>query len=77
MAKAIVPEEMPATPESSRGWYRSLRAGSMFHLIDYLGGQFCSRRSIDQFNSEQAGGLGDIQYWGCCPRCMAKAKKGA
>lgn len=77
MPKAIKPTEFPPVPETSRGWYRSLRQGSTFHLIDYLGGLLCANRKIDQYNSEEAAGLGEMQYWGVCPRCYKKVIKDA
>jgi hypothetical protein len=76
MARAVVPAEMPAVPEKFARWRRSLRRGSIYHLTDFLGAAACSRhRRFERYTSEGPRHLGDMQYWGVCPRCLAKSKK--
>lgn len=73
MAKAICPKEVPALPEGMTGWARSTRGrGGMFHA-HVLGWAACANiKPLDRHHSEEARNLGDMQYWGVCPRCMAK-----
>lgn len=76
MARAIVPKEVPPLPDRAIAWRRSKRRGSMFHAIDALGVSVCGTISLDRNDSEAVSGLGDMQYWGCCPRCHRKALAG-
>ena len=72
MAKAIAPKEMPALPDGMTSWSRSTRrAGGMYHA-HVIGFTACGTIRLDRFKSEEARDLGDMQYWGVCPRCMAK-----
>lgn len=73
MAKAISPQEMPPIPEEFTRWRRSLRQGSVFHLTDYVGIAACRAMALDRHKSEGPRHLGDMQYWGVCPRCYRKA----
>lgn len=73
MARAISPRAIPETPEGATQWRRSLWRGSMFHAIDALGYSVCGSINLDHNGSHPFDNLGDMQYWGCCPRCMAKA----
>jgi len=70
MTRAIAPATMPAVPGRYQGWRRSLRRGAMFHLIDYLGVTPCRRRALERNASRAPDNLGDMQYWGACPRCI-------
>lgn len=74
MAKAICPNVIPDLPDGTTEWRRSLRRGSMFHA-HVMGHAACGSIYLDRHKSETADGLGDMQYWGVCPRCMAKAKR--
>jgi hypothetical protein len=77
MTRAIVPAEMPALPEGMTGWARSTRrAGGMFHA-HVIGETACGSLRLDRHQSEAANSLGDMQYWGVCPRCIAKVDGGA
>lgn len=70
MAKAIVPNEFPAVPEDMTGWRRSTRGrGGMYHL-HLMGETACGSTALDRHASQSARHLGDIQYWGVCPRCL-------
>jgi len=72
MAKAIVPAEFPALPEGANSWARSTkRRGGMFHAHAF-GMTACRSVLLDRHQSRQADSLGDLQYFGVCPRCMAK-----
>jgi hypothetical protein len=71
--KAIAPSEMPPVPEEWARWRRSLRRGSVFHLIDYLGTSACRNVTLERHTSEGPQGLGHMQFWGVCPRCYRKA----
>lgn len=74
MAKAIAPKEMPALPENAVEWRRSLRRGSVYHA-HVIGFPACGARIyLDRNKSEYPRGLGDMQYWGVCPRCYSKGK---
>lgn len=74
MTKAIAPEKTPELPEGMNAWARSTkRAGGMFHA-HVLGMTACGSVRLDRHHSKTAEGLGDLQYWGVCPRCMAKAR---
>lgn len=74
MAKAIVPTQMPKLPEGMNGWARSTkRRGGMFHA-HVLGFTACRSIMLERYTSAEATSLGEMQYWGVCPRCMAKAK---
>lgn len=74
MAKAIAPLEIPTLPEGMIEWRRSSRRGSMFHAHT-LGFTACGTIRLDHLKSEPPKGLGDMQYWGVCPRCFAKGRK--
>lgn len=74
MARAAAPTEMPATPDEYTGWRRSLRKGSVYHLHS-LGVTACRSLVLDRHKSESPRHLGDFQYWGCCPRCIAISKR--
>lgn len=74
MARAINPKEIPPLPEGATQWRRSLRQGSMFHAIDAVGVSVCGSIVLDRNKSRAADNLGDMQYWGCCPRCHKKAE---
>ena len=74
MAKAIAPKEMPELPEGTVGWRRSSRRGSMFHA-HVSGFTACRSIYLDRDKSIAADSLGDMQFWGVCPRCLAKAAK--
>lgn len=74
MAKAVVPQEFPPVPEEASAWLRKLRAGSVYHLHSGCGTSICGSAALrDRHKTEQARHLGDMQYWGCCPRCFKKA----
>lgn len=76
MSRAIVPSEMPAVPENWTEWRRSTkRAGGMFHLRDAIGGTACNALRLERHTSEPLANVGQGQFWGLCPRCVAKAKK--
>lgn len=69
--RAIAPNEMPPLPERAAAWSRSTkRAGGMFHARDPLGGALCGALMLDRHSSEDAANLGQMQYWGVCPRCI-------
>jgi hypothetical protein len=74
MARHVVPAEMPATPDEYTGWRRSLRRGSVFHLHS-MGLAACRSIVLDRHNSESPRDIGDIQYWGCCARCVSISKR--
>ena len=72
MARAFVPRSEPILPEGMTGWARSTkRVGSMYHA-HALGLTACRSIVLDRHQSEEPQGLGDMQYWGLCPRCVAK-----
>ena len=72
MAKAIAPKEFPGLPEGMIAWARSTkRHGSMFHA-HALGMTACGSVRLDRNQSQGVLSLGHMQYFGCCPRCMAK-----
>lgn len=74
MARAIVPKTLPGLPEGAISWARSTRrAGGMYHA-HALGFTACGSIILDRFHSEEARDLGDMVYWGLCPRCFAKIK---
>ena len=74
MSKAIVPTEMPSLPDGMTGWIRSTKGhGGMYHAHT-IGWSACGRIQIDRHHKEDARHLGDMTYWGVCPRCLAKAK---
>lgn len=73
MPRAVAPSDMPAVPDEAQGWRRSNRAGSMFHAHS-LGRPLCGAHvNLDRHKSVAPEGLGDMQYWGVCPRCFRKA----
>lgn len=73
MAKAIAPQEMPKLPEGMTSWGRSTRrAGGMYHA-HVIGMTACGSVHLDRFHSEEPRSLGDMQYWGVCPRCYKLA----
>jgi hypothetical protein len=75
MAKAIAPTEMPPLPEGMIAWGRSTRrAGGMYHA-HVIGFTACHSIRLDRFHSSEPRHLGDMKYWGVCPRCYAKAMK--
>jgi len=73
MAKAIVPTEMPKVPDNMTGWRRSLRRGSVYHLHS-MGEAGCGSIYLDRHKSESARQLGDMQFWGVCPRCFKRSQ---
>lgn len=76
MTKAIAPKEFPPLPEGSNAWARSTRrVGGMYHA-HVFGFTACNSVRLDRHHSEEARDLGDMQYWGVCPRCYAKAMNG-
>jgi len=75
MARHVMPAEMPATPRTRRGWRRSRRVGSVYHLRDALGRAACGHIFFDRNRSEAPRHLGDIQFWGCCARCVSISKR--
>ena len=75
MTKAIAPKEMPALPKGKTAWARSTkRAGGMFHA-HALGFTACNSVVLDRHFCEAAENLSSMQYWGVCPRCLAKVEK--
>lgn len=74
--KAVVPTEIPPLPKgATETWRRSLRAGSVFHA-HVLGHPICRATvRLERNTSEAARTVGDLQYWGVCPRCYAKGQK--
>ena len=71
--KAIVPQEMPTLPDDCTGWARSKRGrGGMYHAHT-LGFTACGSLVLDRHKSEPVRYLGDMQFWGVCPRCFRKA----
>lgn len=73
MAKAIAPKEIPTLPNGMVQWARSTRrVGGMFHA-HVIGQTACNSIHLDRFHSEEARDVGDMQYWGVCPRCYKKA----
>jgi len=75
MTKAVAPKEMPTLPEGKTAWVRSTkRPGGMFHA-HALGFTACNSIVLDRHQSETPNSLGDMQYWGVCPRCLAKVVK--
>lgn len=77
MMRATVPQEMPRLPDGAARWRRSThRNGGMFHALDYIGRPVCGSRVVmDVLHSEEAAHLGDMQYWGCCPKCHKMAQQ--
>lgn len=74
MTRAIAPREFPALPPKAQGWRRSNRQGSMFHAHS-LGLPICGAHvNLDRNTSRAPDNLGDLQYYGVCPRCYAKAR---
>lgn len=70
MSKAIVPETMPELPEDMNAWARSTKGrGGMFHA-HVIGMTACRSIILDRHNSEEPRHLGDMKYWGVCPRCF-------
>jgi hypothetical protein len=76
MTKAIAPSEIPPVPENMSGWRRSLRRGSIFHL-HFMGLTACRSLVLERHKSEPLAGVGDMQFWGVCPRCFSISKKEA
>jgi hypothetical protein len=76
MARAVVPTEMPRVPEAYTRWRRSTRRGAVYHLTDYVGASACGQIRLERNTSEGPRHLGDMQYWGCCPRCFKIAERG-
>ena len=72
--RAVNPKEMPPMPDGAKSWARSTkRADGMYHAHFY-GFAVCGF-VLERNRSEEANTLGDMQYWGLCPRCYAKATK--
>lgn len=77
MTKAIVPKELPGLPEGCSAWARSTkRPGGVFHAHSF-GLTACRSILLDRHRSEDARHLGDMQYYGLCPKCVAKIKANA
>lgn len=75
MARASAHSEIPQLPENAVEWRRSLRRGSMFHG-HVIGFPACGARLyLDRHKSEALKDIGHGNYWGFCPRCVAKGKK--
>lgn len=76
MPKAIVPESFPLPlPAAQTGWARSTkRAGTMFHL-HALGFAACRSIRLERHESSEPESLGDLRYFGVCPRCYRIAQK--
>ena len=73
MAKAIAPKEIPELPEGMTSWARSTRrVGGMYHA-HVIGFTACGSIRLDRHHSEEVLHVGDMQYWGVCPRCFAKS----
>ena len=72
--QAINPKTMPAIPEGAAGWRRSTRRGAMYHAVDWLGMSICGQIVLEKHKSESTDNLGDMQFWGVCPRCFKKAQ---
>jgi hypothetical protein len=73
MTRAISPLTMPQLGDASE-WRRPRRHGAMYHAHTALGFTLCKPHPwLDRHNSETTDNLGDLQYWGCCPRCYKKA----
>ncbi len=74
MTRAIVPAEMPPLPGDTAAWARSTKGrGGMYHA-HALGRTACRSIRLDRHRSEEARHLGDMQYWGICPRCLRATK---
>jgi hypothetical protein len=77
MPKAILPQKLPKLPANCNGWARSTRrAGGMFHA-HCIGITACRTITIDRFRCEEPKSLGDMQYWGVCPKCFKIGKNSA
>lgn len=76
MTRAVAPTTYPPLPEGASYWSRSLkRHGSMFHAHT-LGVPVCgSKLRIDHHQALHARSLGDLQYFGVCPRCFKLSGK--
>lgn len=72
--RAIAPKEMPALPAECVAWARNRRRGSVYHA-HVIGIAACGSAAVrDRHKTEEPRHLGDMQYWGVCPRCIAKGK---
>jgi hypothetical protein len=73
MARAIVPAAVPELGEAT-SWRRSTRRpGGVFHAHVALGQVLCGGVLLDRNASAATDALGELQYWGVCPRCYGKA----
>lgn len=72
--RAVNPKEMPKLPEGASAWARSTkRSGGMFHA-HAIGFAVCGSLRLDRHHSAPADTLGDMQYWGVCPKCLKLAR---
>lgn len=72
--RAVNPPKFPPLPEGAMQWSRSTkRAGGMYHA--HTMGMTACGRVIERLHSAGANSLGDMNYWGVCPKCYAKATK--
>jgi len=75
VTRAVAPKVRPDLPEGATGWARSTRrAGGVFHA-HALGRTACGRLRLYKHHCDEASSLAEMQYWGVCPRCLAKAKQ--
>jgi hypothetical protein len=72
MARAVSPKEFPALPDGMNAWARSIRVGSVYHAHT-MGITACRSIYLDRHKSMATDNLADMQFWGVCPRCFAKA----
>ena len=71
--KAIAPTTVPPLPDGANDWRRSARVGSMYHAQAY-GRAVCGSHALqNRHKTETFKTIGDLQFWGVCPRCYAKA----
>lgn len=73
MARALAPATMPPLGRATE-WRRSNRRGSMYHAHVGLGRVLCDALVLDRHRSRATDNLGDLQFWGVCPRCARKAE---
>lgn len=75
MTRAVVPTTYPPLPEGASYWSRSTRrVGSVFHAHAF-GLTVCRSLLLSRHQSVDARNLGDMQYYGVCPRCFKLASK--
>jgi hypothetical protein len=74
--RAINPKEMPPLPDGANHWSRSTkRSGGMYHAHT-IGFPVCGAKVVlERHHSKGADSVGDMRWWGVCPRCYAKAMK--